>query len=310
MRARKPTNLDKTLERFAAPIVHDPAVHQGRWAELFCCTQPGNVAVAQLEDASGPAPSAAAQPEDASGPAPSAAAQPPREIRLDLGCGKGEFLTAAALAEPDVLFIGLDNNETCIARSAQKTVEGGIPNIRLICADAFDIPQFFSPGELARIYLNFNSPFPKKKYARLRLAHAEHLLAYRPLVGEDGMVDFRTDNLCYWRWSLTQFELAGYTIDRQTDDLYAEARTIIASEYDKRTTARGATVFALQAHPGPAPDPLPDTANQTASMSLVDYLPDDLEELEHIPYGMEDTITNMRGRKANAEARAARHANR
>lgn len=274
-RARKPTNLDKTLERFSAAIVANPQEYRGRWAESF---------------------------------APEA-----REVRLDLGCGKGSFIEAAALAEPDVLFVGLDVSETCIARSAEKAVVNAIPNIVLITADASDILQFFAPGELARIYLNFNSPFPKKKHAAKRLTFIEHLMAYRTLVGEEGIVDMRTDNLPYWLFSLGQLEIAGYRILWQTEDLHAEAKNnqsripntaalILESEYDLRTVSKGATVYSLQAQPGPQPA----SWEQTKPLGLVEYLPSDLDSIERIPYGMEDTIFNMRNRAANAAARRAR----
>ena len=63
-------------------------------------------------------------------------------------------------------------------------------------------------------------------------------------------------------------------------------------------------VYSLIAHPGPAPE----TMGQTTKLGLVDYLPEDLDTLEHIPYGMEDTIFNMRNRKKNAREAQARRA--
>ena len=131
-RQRKPTNLHLTLQRFAAPIVEDPQLHCGSWRDLM----PGA-----------------------------------REVRLDLGCGKGSFLKESALLEPDVLFVGMDYSPTCIARCAEKAVQSDLPNVRLIMADADQVTDLFAPGELDRIYLNFNAPFPKKKHARLRLSH-------------------------------------------------------------------------------------------------------------------------------------------
>lgn len=268
MRQRKPTNLDQTLQRFHAPIVDNPCEHRGQWAQHFLPTA--------------------------------------REVRLDLGCGKGSFIAEAAQAEPDVLFVGVDMSDTCIARSAQKVVEAQLPNVRLIIADAASIEDFFAPLELARIYLNFNSPFPKKKYAAKRLTHLDYLCRYRRLLGEDGLIDLRTDNVCYWGFTLAELEIAGYRILRTTDDLHRDATaftTALNSEYDERTVSRGAHVRCLQAQPGPAPE----TMVQTDRLSLTDYLPENVEDFDDIPYGMEDTIINMRNRRANARARAERN---
>lgn len=268
-RPRKPHNLHLTLQRFAAPIVSNPEDHRGTWRQDFM---------------------------------PHA-----REVRLDLGCGKGSFLQESALREPDVLFIGIDYSDTCIARCAEKAVTNNLPNVRLVIADAGQVGAFFAPQELDRIYLNFNSPFPKKKQAGLRLSHVERLMGYRPLVGEEGLVELRTDNVLYWLFSLEQLRIAGYRILRQTNNLAGETDwhlggpAVLTSEYFCRTTERGATAYALLANPAAAPEHW----EQTAPLGLVEYLPEDLDSLEHVPYGMEDTVLNMRNRAARAQRRAA-----
>ena len=267
MRQRKPTNLHLTLERYHAPIVDEPAAYQGEWVSAF------------MPDA--------------------------RALYLDLGCGKGTFLAEAAAKHPDVLFVGIDNNEVCVAHAAQKAVEQGLENVRVVIADAARLEEFFAPGELDLIYLNFNSPFPKKKYAEKRLTHLNHLLRYRRLLAPEGHIDLRTDNLPYWNFTLGQLDIAGYEIVAQSDDLHRDAAAfdaVLNSEYDARTTARGARVRYLQALPGPERE----SYQQTDKLGLSEYLPEDIENFDEIPYGMEDTITNMRNRRANARARAQR----
>lgn len=264
MRQRKPTNLHTTLERYHAPIVDNPAAARGDWIARFM---------------------------------PAA-----RALYLDLGCGKGTFLAAAARENPHILFVGIDCSEVCIARAAQKAEEQHLANVRLFCADAAQLEEFFASGELDVIYLNFNSPFPKKKYAEKRLTHLAHLQRYRRVLASDGYLDMRTDNCLYWQFSLTELDIAGYEIFQRTDDLHACAAqygAILASEYDERTTARGARVHALRAKPGPEPT----AYQQTEKLGLVDYLPEDIENFHEIPYGMEDTVTNMCNRRANTRKR-------
>ena len=265
MRQRKPTNLHLTLERYQAPLVYNPADAKGTWIRTFM---------------------------------PKAHA-----LYLDLGCGKGTFLSEVARRHPDVLFVGVDHSEVCIARAAQKAVEQNLGNVRLMCADAYQLEEFFGEGELDLIYLNFNSPFPKKKYAEKRLTHLTHLKRYRHLLSANGMVDMRTDNLLYWKFSLVELEIAGYNIVAETDDLHRDAALFgvtLASEYDTRTTEQGARVHYLQAKPGPEPA----AYIQTDKLGLAEYLPEDIENFHEIPYGMEDTVTNIRNRRANARKKA------
>lgn len=267
MRQRKPANIQGELELYASVIVSDPTSLKGCWRSTLM---------------------------------PSA-----REIRLDLGCGKGGFLIQMALAHPDILFIGLDYNEVCVARTAAKLYDEGVKNALVGILDADNLSDAFAPEELDRIYLNFNSPFPAKKYAWKRLSHLDRLMEYRHLLAPQGMVDLRTDHDPYWQFTLLQFDLAGYQIVRKTDDLHnqPDGFDVFESEYDQKTVSRGAVVHALQAYPGPEPAEKPE---QTAPLSLIDYLPEDLSTLTRIPYGMEGTIENLRNRAANAAARRNR----
>lgn len=266
-RARKPANLDQQLERWSKAIIDDPASLKGRWKQTLF-------------------------PEA-------------REVRLDLGCGKGAFLARSAQANPDVLYIGIDISSMCIARCAEKAITDGLDNLFVTRADAADLLSLFEPGELALIHLNFNAPYPPKKMAARRLTHIEHLVRYRTLLGDDGIVELRTDNMPYWKWTLVELEIAGYHIDWQTEDLHSTGQSelsglsgdpFVRSEYDEKLVAKGAVVYALRAHPGPAPESM----TQTTKLGLVDYLPEDLDTLDRIPYGMEDTVFNMRNRKKNA----------
>lgn len=295
MRARRPRTLDSLMSQYADHMVADPFAHLGKWRQDFM---------------------------------PHAT-----EVRLDLGCGKGGFLIQAAQQEPDVLFVGIDNNDICILNTARSVKESGVPNVCVVLADADHISRIFAPAELDRIYLNFNAPFPKKKYAAKRLTHLDRLMEYRLLLGEAGLLDLRTDNMPYWKFSLDELSCAGYRILAQTEDLHALSgggspscengpscggspsggigpscagspfaqEPIVRSEYDQRLVEKGAVVYALRAQPGPAPK----NPRQTAKLGLIEYLPEDLSTLDRIPYGMEDTVRNMTNRKINAQRRAA-----
>ena len=48
--------------------------------------------------------------------------------------------------------------------------------------------------------------------------------------------------------------------------------------------------------------PLPFRNAQNASLSLVDYLPTDLESLSYVPHGMQGTVTNLINQRLKAEA--------
>lgn len=263
MRSRKLKMLEKNIDRYAAVIEDDPAAWAGQWA-------------------------AHVMPQA-------------REVRLDLGCGKGSFTARMAAAEPDVLFIGLDRENGCVAAAARNALRVGVTNVVFAKGDAAQLPQLFGPGELDLIYLNFCTPFPPAKQAPMRLTHIDHLAGYREVLAPQGAIRFKTDHVPLFEFSRRQFEIAGYKLQWLTTDLHAFHPQEVMSDYEELLIAKGAVVHALQAAPGP----VPATTEQTAPLGLVAYLPEDLDSLDYEPYGMEMTIFNMRNRKANAERKAA-----
>lgn len=220
------------------------------------------------------------------------------EVRLDLGCGKGIFAVAQAKRSPDVLFVGLDYERPCIARAAQLALEEGAGNAIFTPADAEDVRDLFGEGELSRIYLNFPTPHPRKKHARERLTYVDELVKYRDVLADDGVVEFRTDSPMFYEFSLAQFRLAGYDFLLTTEDLRAEEPGQPETEYEGRLVAKGAKVHAIRAVKADREPCL----EQTEPLSLYDYLPEDLDTLDYVPYGMEGGVENLRNYRAKQKA--------
>lgn len=277
LHARLPKNfvLEERLERYADAIELTPERWRGRWAEV-CWRGIGAGAEAGRY----------------------------REVRLDLGCGKGAFAVEAARREPDVLFVAMDAEPICVAYAAQRVCESGLPNVVVVPGTGMRIREFFSPGELAIIYLNFPTPFPRKRDAHLRMASMERLMDFRDVLVTGGEVSFKTDSQPLFDFMLTQVPLAGYRIVRESRDARADFPDEPASEYEERLSAQGAKVLSLAVVPGPAPE----HAEQTAELSLAAYLPQDLaslEEISYAPHGMQATVANLRNRAERLSSRSA-----
>lgn len=216
------------------------------------------------------------------------------EVSLDLGCGKGQFLVALAQQHPNVLFVGLDYDEICIARAAQLAFEAELSNCVFALADGEEVTDYFAPGELSRIYLNFSTPHPRKKHATERLTYVDQLIKYRGILTEGGIVDMKTDSPPFFEFSLIQFDLAGYDILWETTDMPVNEAKSPVTEYEERLRAKGARICACVAQVADRPY----TNEQDTEMSLFPYLPEDLSSLEYVPYGMEGYVFNITNRRA------------
>ncbi|MDY2776857.1 MAG: methyltransferase domain-containing protein [Collinsella sp.] len=274
-RARTPKNfvLDERLERYRDAIEYLPATWAGRWRE----------AAAPL--------------------APDGRGRFSR-LCLDLGCGKGSYLVAAARQEPDTLFIGVDVQPVCIAYAAQRICEAGVDNALVVPGSGERLAHMFAPGELDKITLNFPTPHPRKREALERLTTVDHLVSYRGLLARGGEVVLRTDSEPLHDYSLPQFVAAGYEVVWDSGDTRAEHPEIPLSEYEERLVEEGATVHGICAVPGPEPtDEQLRAGRAKAGDSLYDYIPDDLYEGSYVPHGMGFAITAFRNRRRNLAAR-------
>lgn len=220
-------------------------------------------------------------------------------VIIDLGCGKGEYTVACAKLRPDVLFVGLDIEGICVMRGAERALAEGVTNAVFACVDHLDLADLFAPGEVDGILMNFPTPFPKKKKAHLRLTYLDRLMAYRAILAPGATVRLRTDSKPFFDFSLTQLDLAGYELKWAADDVRARFPHEPESAYEAKLTALGAVVCGFEAVPGP----VPAHVEQTAPLSLVSYLPENVEDLTYIPYGMQGYVVNARGRRANLRAK-------
>ena len=90
-------------------------------------------------------------------------------IRIEIGMGKGKFITELAVNHPDINYIGIEKYSSVLIRAVEKRKQLDINNLFFIRMDAVEICDIFDKGEIDRIYLNFSDPWPKDRHAKRRL---------------------------------------------------------------------------------------------------------------------------------------------
>ena len=177
---------------------------------------------------------------------------PARELYVELGTGKGDFITQIAERNPQINFIGLEVEATCVLAAARKVREKNLFNVRLIVFDINNITEIFSEHEIDRLYINFCDPWPKKRHAKRRLTHVRFLEMYRQILKPSGEIYFKTDNRGLFDFSLEQFSLAGCEVRDVTNNLHEnEPPENIRTEYENRFSAEGVPInFCVVKFPG------------------------------------------------------------
>lgn len=166
-----------------------------------------------------------------------------RELYVELGTGKGDFITQIAERNPQINFIGLEVEATCVLAAARKVREKNLSNVRLIVFDVSNIAELFAEHEVDRLYINFCDPWPKKRHAKRRLTYSRFLELYKKILKHGGEIFFKTDNRGLFDFSLEQFTLAGFDVRDVTNDLHAdEPPDNIRTEYENKFSAAGVPI--------------------------------------------------------------------
>ncbi len=158
------------------------------------------------------------------------------DIELEIGMGRGAFICARALANPDKNYIGIERYETIILKAVKKIDKLGIKNVRIICGDAVLVKDFFAEDEIAKIYLNFSDPWPKKRHFKNRLTYSDFLYSYQKILKNNSYIDIKTDNLSFFEFSLDQIRQTGFEIEKFSYDLHGTdyAERDFMTEYETK----------------------------------------------------------------------------
>lgn len=173
-------------------------------------------------------------------------------IHIEVGCGKGQFITDMSILNPDVNYAAVERQDMVIVSALKKGREKNVDaNLAFFSADVKDLRDFFDEGEAQRIYINFCDPWPnKKKWAKRRLTHRNFLKIYEDVFGIKGEIFFKTDNRVLFEFSLNEFEerdnwkMKNISLDLHSGNLEGNVTT----EYEDKFSGRGMPIFRLEAY--------------------------------------------------------------
>ena len=172
-------------------------------------------------------------------------------LHVEIGSGKGRFITTLASMHPQTAFVAIERYTTVLTKLVRRIPEQGLRNLAVVNMDARALPDCFSPGEITRIYLNFSDPWPKSRHENRRLTYKGFLDRYRQVLAADGEVHFKTDNAELFDYSLRSLQEAGWEVSQVTRNLHAELppEGNVMTEYEERFSSLGQPIHRLVARP-------------------------------------------------------------
>lgn len=169
-------------------------------------------------------------------------------LHIEIGCGKGSFITKTALLNPDIRYIAIEKVSNVIVLAMEKAAAVRTDNLRFMRGNFQYLGETFPDKSVDRIYLNFSDPWPKKGYAKRRLTHGGFLEIYKRLLKDNGEICFKTDNRELFDFSLESFPENGFSLSCVTYDLHNSGfEGNIMTEYEERFSGQGVPICRLVA---------------------------------------------------------------
>ena len=211
MRVRNRKGAAEHLESNAHVVVENPADFKGRWAERFGNDHP---------------------------------------IHIEVGCGKGGFITGMAAKNPEINYIAIDMQLSVLSHALDKALEANLPNVQMMLVDGAALTEYFEDAEVSRVYLNFSDPWPKTRHEKRRLTYKSFLETYEQILPPEGQVHFKTDNRGLFEYSLASMSQYGMILEKVWLDLHADkefAKVNVMTEYEAKFSSKGQVIYRLEA---------------------------------------------------------------
>lgn len=165
---------------------------------------------------------------------------------LEIGMGMGDFIVESAIQNPDIFYLGLEKDETCVARAIKKAQENNVTNFRVMLLNASEILDAISEKTIDRIYLHFSDPWPKKAHHKRRLTYPTFLKLYEKLLKVNGEIVLKTDNYNLFNDSKEYFSNEPFKLIEANENYKSEEINEPMTGYQKKFSSLGQPIYYLK----------------------------------------------------------------
>ncbi|WP_200925868.1 tRNA (guanosine(46)-N7)-methyltransferase TrmB [Methylobacterium sp. Leaf93] len=129
---------------------------------------------------------------------------PVDEVWLEIGFGGGEHLAAQATRHPQVGIIGAEPFVNGVVKLLRAVDDGDLANVRIWDEDATQLLAAIPDASLARVYLLYPDPWPKRRQRKRRFVSDETLAEIARVLKPGGVFRFASDIDDYAGWTLVR----------------------------------------------------------------------------------------------------------
>lgn len=164
---------------------------------------------------------------------------------LEIGMGMGDFVIESAIKYPNIQFIGLEKDRTCVGKVIRRLEAENITNLKILLTDASKINEIIKDNSVKHLYLHFSDPWPKKHHHKRRLTYPSFLKMYEKILQDDCFITFKTDNESLFNDTLEYIKDSNFKVIDVNRDYHKENRDEPLTSYERKFKDQGVPINYL-----------------------------------------------------------------
>jgi tRNA (guanine-N7-)-methyltransferase len=173
-----------------------------------------------------------------------------RPVEIEIGMGKGTFITDQAKARPDVNFFGVEWARFFWRYASDRLRRNGCTNARTIRAEAsFFLREFVEPQSVAALHIYFPDPWPKARHHKRRLIQPPFMHLARRILTPGGRIQVVTDHKGYWEENIEPVVRGaeGFTVVDYVRPGSAGEGETVGTNFERKYQREGRPFYAIAA---------------------------------------------------------------
>ena len=169
-------------------------------------------------------------------------------VELEIGIGKGTFITEQAKARPEVNFFGIEWARFFWRYASDRLRRNGCLNARTVRAEAhFFLNEYVPDASLSVLHIYIPDPWPKKRHHKRRLIQPKFMPTVLRILKPGGRLQVVTDHQDYFEQIEPTVRESGLTIVDYNRPGSAGEGEFVGTNFERKYQREGRPFYAIAA---------------------------------------------------------------
>lgn len=169
-------------------------------------------------------------------------------VEMEIGMGKGTFITQQAKLHPEVNYFGLEYARWFWRYASDRLRRNGCTNSRTARAEAmFFVREFVQDASISVLHIYHPDPWPKKRHHKRRLIQQPFLEHVRRILIPGGLLRVVTDHKEYFEQIDALIKASPLKVTDYTPPAFAREGELIGTNFERKYIQEGRERYAIAA---------------------------------------------------------------